>query len=49
MSGIFGYGEDAFTLCALKNRKNEVLNKFDDTRAGKPASVSHKKFFDDIG
>ena len=45
MSGIFGYVEDAFTLWALKNRKNEILNKFDDTRAGKPASVKYKKFF----
>ena len=49
MSRIFSYGEDAFTLWTLKNRKNEILNKFDDTRAGKPASVSHKKFFGDIG
>ena len=49
MSGFFGYGEDVFTLWALKNRKKEILNKFYDTRAGKPASVSHKKFFDDIG
>jgi len=49
MSGIFSYVEDAFTLLALKNRKKEILNKFYDTRAGKPASVNHKKFFDDIG
>ena len=49
MTRIFGYGEDAFTLCAMKNRKNEILNKFDDTRAGKPASVRYKKFFCDIG
>jgi len=45
MTRIFVYGEDAYTLWVLKNRKNEILNKFDDTRAGKLASVKYKKFF----
>jgi len=30
MARIFGYGEDAFTLWALKNRKSDILKEFDD-------------------
>ena len=30
MVSIFGYGEDAFTLWALKNRTSEILKEFDN-------------------
>ena len=30
MSNFLGYGEDAFTLWALKNRKSEILKEFQD-------------------
>jgi len=30
MSRIFGYGEDAFTLWALRHRKSEILKEFQD-------------------
>jgi hypothetical protein len=33
MSEFFGYGEDAFTLWALKNKKKMVLEKFNDKSA----------------
>ena len=30
MSWILGYGEDAFTYCAIKNKKNKILEEFSD-------------------
>ncbi len=30
MDRIFGYGEDAFTLWALRHRKSEILMEFQD-------------------
>lgn len=45
MHRIFGYGEDAFTLWALKNRKSEILAEFQDVTSPSDCLVFYRPSF----
>ena len=45
MSRIFGYGEDAFTLWALRHRKSEFLKEFQDKTSPSDCLVFYRPSF----
>ena len=45
MCKIFGYGEDAFTLWALKHYKSEILNSFQDKTSPSDCLVFYRPSF----
>lgn len=45
MDGFFGYGEDAFTLWALRHRKSEILKEFQDKTSPSDCLVFYRPSF----